>query len=108
MTWPVPSQPGVGHLISRFSALEGSKHTRRISERAARKWARRGGTACDPSPWLSREDSGQVAPEPEREEGLDNEATLKRLVHVSCLHEGAQRNGPKEQDAQRPEEDDSA
>lgn len=25
MTWPVPSQPGVGHLISRFSGLEGSK-----------------------------------------------------------------------------------
>lgn len=25
MTWPVPSQPGVGHLISRFSGLEGSR-----------------------------------------------------------------------------------
>ena len=25
MTCPVPSQPGVGHLISRFSGLEGSK-----------------------------------------------------------------------------------
>lgn len=25
MTWPVPSQPGVGHLISLFSGLEGSR-----------------------------------------------------------------------------------
>lgn len=25
MTWPVPSQPGVGHLISRFSGREGSR-----------------------------------------------------------------------------------
>jgi len=25
VTWPVPSQPGVGHLISRFSGLEGSR-----------------------------------------------------------------------------------
>lgn len=63
VTCPVPSQPGVGHLISRFSALEESKHTTHQSEgvQEAACWVAR---TADPSLWASREESGQPAESP--------------------------------------------
>lgn len=87
MTWPVPSQPGVGHLISRFSALEGSKHTRCI--RSCREktawWVASGegdGTATLlPSRCL--EHSGQTAQLPGRDRGW---IILGTVAHTGRPH----------------------
>lgn len=57
MTWPVPSQPGVGHLISRFSGLEGSKGCREstvVSKLAVLEGKRREGLErlFEELPWM--------------------------------------------------------
>lgn len=55
MTWPVPSQPGVGHLISRFSGLEGSRDCgkravgSRLADLEGKRWkGERNGRGCFP------------------------------------------------------------
>ena len=88
VTWPVPSQPGVGHLISRFSVLEGSKHTEPLGQRAARKLRGSGeqgagSAAHKPSLWLSREENDQTAQEPERHQGWTARGILETLSRVS-------------------------
>lgn len=61
VTWPVPSQPGVGHLLSFFSPLEYSGSKREARDQRAAEDRGRGQSRGPPRPTNSCTNNQELA-----------------------------------------------